>query len=102
MNSVYLKNDRMKTMDEHVSITLVHEKVSLETREVDSSNANVELHQLGDLASFVVDREIEIVANLQTLVKECSPTLLAAHSAMSQLDWYVACRKAPKPQLSVV
>uniref|UniRef100_V5F3J5 DNA mismatch repair protein MutS core domain-containing protein n=1 Tax=Kalmanozyma brasiliensis (strain GHG001) TaxID=1365824 RepID=V5F3J5_KALBG len=58
-DSVYLKNNRMTSLD----------------------------HDLGDIASFVVDKEIEILDGLQTLVKECSPTLLAAHAAITQIDW---------------
>ncbi|SNX81798.1 related to MutS protein homolog 5 [Melanopsichium pennsylvanicum] len=64
--SVYLKNSRMTDLDQH----------------------------LGDLASFVVDREIDIIDGLQALVKECSPTLLAAHFALSQLDCLVAFARA--------
>lgn len=48
------------------------------------------LPQLGDIASFIVDKEIEILDGLQTLVKECSPTLLAAHAAITQIDWFVS------------
>jgi len=45
------------------------------------------VYQLGDLASFITDREIEILDGLQQLLAECTPTLLASHAALSQLDW---------------
>nr|DBA11330.1 TPA_inf: MSH5 [Kalmanozyma brasiliensis] len=64
--NVYLKNNRMTSLD----------------------------HDLGDIASFVVDKEIEILDGLQTLVKECSPTLLAAHAAITQIDCLVAFARA--------
>ena len=43
--------------------------------------------QLGDVASFIVDKEIEILDGLQTLVQQCSPVLLSAYAALSQIDW---------------
>nr|WJN24919.1 DNA mismatch repair protein [Pseudozyma flocculosa] len=63
---VYLKNSRMSELDYH----------------------------LGDVASFIVDKEIEILDGLQTLVKRCSPVLLAAHAALSQIDCLVAFARA--------
>ncbi|SPO21065.1 related to MutS protein homolog 5 [Ustilago trichophora] len=50
--------------------------------------------QLGDLASFIVDREIEIMDGLQTILGECSPVLLAAHVALSQFDCLIAFARA--------
>ncbi|SPO20146.1 related to MutS protein homolog 5 [Ustilago trichophora] len=64
--AVYLKNSRMTTMDQH----------------------------LGDLASFIIDREIEILDGLQTILGECSPVLLTAHGALSQLDCLIAFARA--------
>ncbi|TKY90703.1 hypothetical protein EX895_000701 [Sporisorium graminicola] len=63
---VYLKNRRMTELD----------------------------HDLGDVASFVVDKEIEILDGLQTLLKQCCPVLLAAHAALCQIDCLLAFARA--------
>lgn len=65
-NSVYLKNSRMTELD----------------------------LQLGDVASFIVDKEIEILDELQSLLQQCSPGLLAAHAALCQIDCLVAFARA--------
>ncbi|GAC93299.1 DNA mismatch repair protein [Pseudozyma hubeiensis SY62] len=50
--------------------------------------------QFGDVASFIVDKEIEILDRLQILLQECSPILLAAHAALAQIDCLVAFARA--------
>nr|DBA11336.1 TPA_inf: MSH5 [Sporisorium reilianum f. sp. reilianum] len=59
---IYLKNGRMSELD----------------------------HNLGDVASFIVDKEIEILDGLQSMLQQCSPVLLAAHAALCQIDCLVA------------
>nr|DBA11333.1 TPA_inf: MSH5 [Pseudozyma hubeiensis] len=63
---VYLKNSRMSHLD----------------------------NSFGDVASFIVDKEIEILDRLQILLQECSPILLAAHAALAQIDCLVAFARA--------
>nr|DBA11337.1 TPA_inf: MSH5 [Testicularia cyperi] len=64
--SVYLKNGRMVDMDQH----------------------------MGDLASFIVDREIEILDALQTELLRCCPQLVKAHAALQELDCLLAFARA--------
>ena len=45
------------------------------------------VYQLGDLASFIVDREIEILDGLHTLLAESCAQLIKAYSALLELDW---------------
>ncbi|SPO40258.1 related to MutS protein homolog 5 [Pseudozyma flocculosa] len=65
-NSIYLKNDKMADLDEH----------------------------LGDLASFIVDREIELLEGLQELLSGSAQSLLRAAEAMMQLDCLMAFARA--------
>ncbi|KIS72050.1 uncharacterized protein UMAG_12155 [Mycosarcoma maydis] len=63
---VYLKNSRMTELD----------------------------FNLGDIASFIVDKEIEILDSLQSVLQKCSPVLLAAHAALCQIDCLIAFARA--------
>ncbi|KAJ1031146.1 hypothetical protein NDA18_002365 [Ustilago nuda] len=63
---VYLRNSRMEFLSDH----------------------------LGDIASYIADREIEILDELYKLLEESSPALLAAHAALSQLDCLIAFARA--------
>nr|WJN24921.1 DNA mismatch repair protein [Pseudozyma thailandica] len=65
-SDVYLKNSRMRDMDQH----------------------------LGDVASFIVDKEIEVLEGLSTMLNECGPALLTAHAACTQLDCLLAFARA--------
>ncbi|KAJ9476686.1 MutS-like protein [Pseudozyma hubeiensis] len=68
---VYLKNSRMSYLD----------------------------NSFGDVASFIVDKEIEILDRLQTLLQECTPVLLAAHAALAQIDWAATLYDLKRPTL---
>lgn len=63
---VYLKNSRMTELD----------------------------FNLGDIASFIIDKEIEILDSLQSVLQKCSPVLLAAHAALCQIDCLIAFARA--------
>nr|WJN24927.1 DNA mismatch repair protein [Ustilago tritici] len=63
---VYLRNSRMEFLSDH----------------------------LGDIASYIADREIEILDELYKLLEESSPALLVAHAALSQLDCLIAFARA--------
>jgi hypothetical protein len=43
--------------------------------------------QLGDVSSFIVDREIELLDGLHAVLDDSITDLLAAHTALCQLDW---------------
>ncbi|SPC65565.1 related to MutS protein homolog 5 [Ustilago sp. UG-2017b] len=63
---VYLRNSRMEFLSDH----------------------------LGDIASYIADREIEILDELYKLLEESSSALLSAHAALSQLDCLIAFARA--------
>nr|WJN24924.1 DNA mismatch repair protein [Tranzscheliella williamsii] len=65
-SSVYFKNARMIDMDRH----------------------------LGDLASFIVDREIEILDGLHTFLLGSCRQLIEAHHALTELDCLLAFSRA--------
>lgn len=50
-------------------------------------NISKSCSQLGDVASFIVDKEIEILDGLHSMLNECGPALLTTHAACTQLDW---------------
>ncbi|KAN0063515.1 hypothetical protein ACQY0O_003962 [Thecaphora frezii] len=64
--SVYLKNEKMADLDQH----------------------------LGDLASFIVDREIELLEDLQELLAATAQSLLRSAEAMMVLDCLMALARA--------
>lgn len=69
----------MADMDKHVSVFLpwaIAIKLTATTT-----------RKLGDLSSFIVDREIELLDTLQSKLLECRPQLLKAHRIIMELDW---------------
>nr|WJN24918.1 DNA mismatch repair protein [Moesziomyces parantarcticus] len=64
--AVYLKNSRMTAMDQHV----------------------------GDVSSFIVDREIELLDGLHAVLDDSIADLLAAHTSLCQLDCLMAFARA--------
>ncbi|KAI3482736.1 hypothetical protein L1887_54492 [Cichorium endivia] len=65
-SSVYLKNNLMADMDQN----------------------------LGDVSSFIVDREIELLDGLHAVLDDSITDLLAAHTALCQLDCLMAFARA--------
>ncbi|GAK62190.1 uncharacterized protein PAN0_001c0388 [Moesziomyces antarcticus] len=69
--AVYLKNNLMTDMDQ----------------------------QLGDVSSFIVDREIELLDGLHAVLDDSITDLLAAHCALCQLDWAATLYDLRRPNL---
>nr|WJN24917.1 DNA mismatch repair protein [Farysia itapuensis] len=63
------------------------------------TNKYNQLLKLGDLSSFIIDREIEILDELHNKLVEYRPQLIRAHNIIMELDWLAVsdelARKVP-------
>nr|DBA11332.1 TPA_inf: MSH5 [Moesziomyces aphidis] len=85
---------RGDTIGTEYDATLEHQFASEETVYL-KNNLMADMDQnLGDVSSFIVDREIELLDGLHAVLDDSITDLLAAHTALCQLDCLMAFARA--------